>query len=78
MAERRKVAMAYGDGIGPEVMRATLDVLAAARVPLDYNVVEIAEPAYLEGVSSGIPAEAWGLIRANKSNWSRSSTPAAG
>lgn len=66
MDKRAKITVAHGDGIGPEIMRATLDVLAAAGVPLDYDVVEIGEAAYRKGVTSGIPAEAWELIRANK------------
>ncbi len=66
MAKRTKITVAYGDGIGPEVMRATLDVLEEAGAPLDYDVIEIGEAAYRKGVTSGIPAEAWGLIRANK------------
>lgn len=66
MAARTKVTVAHGDGIGPEVMRATLDVLAAAEVPLDYDVVEIGEAVYRKGVTSGIPADAWERIRANR------------
>jgi isocitrate/isopropylmalate dehydrogenase len=57
MAKRTKITVAHGDGIGPEVMRATLDVLEAAGAPLDYEVVEIGEAAYRKGVTSGIPAD---------------------
>ncbi len=66
MSDRRRVTLAYGDGIGPEIMRATLRVLAADDVPLDYDTVEVGEAVYRRGISSGIPSEAWDVIRRNK------------
>ena len=37
MTERRKVSLIPGDGIGPEVMQATVRVLEALQVPLDFE-----------------------------------------
>ena len=65
-AERSPVTVAYGDGIGPEIMESVIRILDAAGAPLDYQVVEIGEKAYLSGNTSGIPAEAWDTIRRNK------------
>lgn len=65
-ADKTPVTVAYGDGIGPEIMESVLRVLDAAGAPLDYQVVEIGEKAYLSGNTSGIPAEAWDTIRRNK------------
>ncbi len=48
------VAVAHGDGIGPEIMEATLAVLAAAGARLDLRPIEIGERVYRAGVSSGI------------------------
>ncbi|MEM6926459.1 MAG: NADP-dependent isocitrate dehydrogenase [Myxococcota bacterium] len=62
MSETR-ITVARGDGIGPEVMDATLRVLEAAKAPLEYDFVEIGERMYREGHSSGIPPEAWRTIR---------------
>jgi isocitrate dehydrogenase len=59
------ITVAHGDGIGPEIMEATLRVLEAAGAPLRYEVVEIGEKAYREGHTSGIPPEAWETIRRN-------------
>ncbi len=59
------VTIAHGDGIGPEIMEATLRVLQAADAPLRFQTVEIGERAYLEGHTSGIPPEAWDVIRSN-------------
>jgi isocitrate dehydrogenase len=60
------VTVARGDGIGPEIMDATLRVLDAAGAPLHYDVIEIGEQMYLQGHSSGIAPEAWDTIRRNR------------
>jgi isocitrate dehydrogenase len=60
-----RVTVARGDGIGPEIMEATLRILEAAEAPLAYDPVEIGEAAYLNGHTSGIPDEAWETIRRN-------------
>jgi isocitrate dehydrogenase len=66
MTTKKRVAVAYGDGIGPEIMEATLRILNAAEVPLDYDVIEIGESVYRKGILSGIPREAWDTIRTNR------------
>lgn len=63
---RQRVAVAYGDGIGPEIMDATLRILKAADVPLEYDIIEIGEAVYNQGILSGVPREAWETIRANR------------
>lgn len=66
MAEKQRITVAHGDGIGPEIMKATLSILDAAGAQLEYDEVKIGEQAYLSGVTSGIPDEAWESIRTNK------------
>ncbi len=61
-----RITVAYGDGIGPEIMRAVLAILNAAGADLEYDVIEIGEAVYRRGVTSGIPAEAWDTLRANR------------
>ncbi|GAP05261.1 MAG TPA: NADP-dependent isocitrate dehydrogenase [Anaerolinea thermolimosa] len=61
-----RITLAYGDGIGPEIMRAVRRILEAAGAPLVYDVVEMGETVYRRGVLSGIPPEAWEVIRANR------------
>ncbi|MCB0216286.1 MAG: NADP-dependent isocitrate dehydrogenase [Caldilineae bacterium] len=63
MNEKLRVAVAPGDGIGPEIMTAVLRILEAAEAPLDYETIEIGQAAYERGISSGIPPEAWDAIR---------------
>ena len=48
------ITIAFGDGIGPEIMEATLKVLDAAGAQLDYERIEIGEKVYLRGITSGI------------------------
>ena len=60
------VTVAYGDGIGPEIMRATLKVLDAAGAKLDIEEIEIGEKVYLKGNSAGIDASAWDSLRKTK------------
>lgn len=55
--------IARGDGIGPEIMDATLKVLDAAGAELDHRPVEIGEKVYLQGHSAGIAPETWQTLR---------------
>ncbi len=57
------ITVAFGDGIGPEIMRATLRVLRAAGADLAPEVIDIGEKLYLSGNSSGIANEAWDSLR---------------
>ncbi len=57
------ITVAHGDGIGPEIMAATLKILAAAGARLATEVIEIGEKVYNEGHSSGIRPEAWASLR---------------
>jgi len=66
MADKTTISVARGDGIGPEIMDATLAILEAAGARLDYDHVDIGEAAYLAGHSSGIPPAAWDTIRRNR------------
>ena len=60
------VAVAYGDGIGPEIMDATLRILDAAGANIKPEKIEIGEQVYLSGNSSGIEKSAWKTINKNK------------
>ncbi len=63
---KTKITIAYGDGIGPEIMNATMDILQAAGAKIDPEVIEIGESVYLKGGSSGIEPAAWDSLRKNK------------
>jgi isocitrate dehydrogenase len=57
------ITVAYGDGIGPEIMEATLSILKAAGAPLEIEVIEIGEKVYLAGNEAGIAQSAWDSLR---------------
>lgn len=60
------IAVAYGDGIGPEIMAATLQILNEAGAPLEFQVIEIGEKLYSKGVLTGIEPQSWETIRHTK------------
>ena len=60
------IAVAEGDGIGPEIMAATLDILEASRANLIIHKVSIGEKVYLNGHPAGIEASTWETIRQTK------------
>lgn len=62
----KRVTISYGDGIGPEIMKAVMRILKAAKAELEYDVIEVGEKVYLNGVSSGITPESWDILRRNK------------
>ena len=62
----KKITVAKGDGIGPEIMDATLKILLAAGAQLDIEEIEIGEKVYLQGNTAGIQPEAWESLRKTK------------
>jgi len=60
------IAVAYGDGIGPEIMEATIKILEAAGAPIEIHVVEIGEKVYLKGFATGMDPKTWDVIRKTK------------
>ena len=66
MSVKTPITVAYGDGIGPEIMDATIKILLAAGAELDLEEIEIGEKAYMKGNSSGIAPQAWDSLRRTK------------
>lgn len=66
MSDKIKVTVAKGDGIGPEIMDSTLEIIKASGAPLEFEEIEIGEKVYLSGETSGIRKEDWETIRRNK------------
>lgn len=58
--------MAYGDGIGPEIMEATLHIIKEAGAHIDVEKIEVGEKVYLRGISAGIEPSAWESLRRTK------------
>src|SRR5215211_5703795 len=63
MSQRIPITVANGDGIGPEIMAATLRIIEAAEAPLAIETVDIGEKVYRAGNSSGIEPSSWESLR---------------
>ncbi len=61
-----RITIAKGDGIGPEIMDATLKILHEAGAELEFDEIEIGEKVYKSGNTTGISKEAWDSIKKNK------------
>ncbi|HEY6286205.1 MAG TPA: NADP-dependent isocitrate dehydrogenase, partial [Ktedonobacteraceae bacterium] len=66
MAKNTPITVAYGDGIGPEIMTATLNIIKAAGARIDIEEIEVGERVYLRGISAGIEPGAWESLRRTK------------
>jgi isocitrate dehydrogenase len=66
MNAKTPITVAYGDGIGPEIMTATLSILDAAGSRLAPEVIEIGEKVYQRGNTAGIEASSWDSLRRTK------------
>lgn len=62
----KKITIAKGDGIGPEIMDATLEIIMAAGARIEIEEIQVGEQVYLAGNTSGIAKESWESIRNNK------------
>lgn len=57
------ITVAKGDGIGPEIMDATLKILQQANAQIAPEFIDVGEKVYLSGNSTGIPTEAWESLK---------------
>lgn len=62
----KTVSVAYGDGIGPEIMESTIRILKAAGAEIKFEKVEVGNVVYMKENSAGIEETAWDSIRRNK------------
>src|SRR2546430_3229374 len=66
MSKSVPITVAHGDGIGPEIMAATLHVLKESGAALEIETIDIGEKVYLAGNSSGIEESSWESLRRTK------------
>lgn len=60
------ITVAHGDGIGPEIMEATLKIILEAGAELDIHTIEIGEKQYLKGNLAGIDQKDFQTLRDTK------------
>ena len=66
MSKKVPITVAMGDGIGPEIMEATLKILKESGAQLDIHEIDIGEKVYLRGHPTGIEDKTWNTIRKTK------------
>jgi isocitrate dehydrogenase len=66
MTSNVPITVAYGDGIGPEIMSATLEILNGAGARIEPQVIEIGEKVYRRGIPTGIEPSAWDSLRSTR------------
>lgn len=66
MSTKTPITVARGDGIGPEIMDATLRILEAAGARLAIEEIEIGKAVYERGVMTGIEDSAWDSLHRTK------------
>ncbi len=62
----KRITIAKGDGIGPEIMDATLEIIKASGAKIEIDEIEIGEKVYLSGNTSGIADSSWDTLKQNK------------
>ena len=66
MSNTKSITIARGNGIGPEIMDATLMILKEAGVSLNMEMIEIGEDVYKKGMLTGIEDKAWESLHRTK------------
>ena len=67
MSKSVPITVAHGDGIGPEIMAATLHILKEAGANLEIETIDIGEKVYLAGNTSGHRAQLLGFSAPHQS-----------
>ncbi len=60
------ITIAFGDGIGPEIMEATLQILKAAKARIIFHTIEVGKNIYEKGFNSGLMPSAWEELDSTK------------
>jgi isocitrate dehydrogenase len=55
----KTITVAYGDGLGPEIIDSTLEILKEAKADLKFNIIEVGQKIYEKGFASGLMPSAW-------------------
>nr|WP_253307683.1 NADP-dependent isocitrate dehydrogenase [Rickettsia endosymbiont of Ceutorhynchus assimilis] len=63
MKEFTPITVAYGDGIGPEIMEAVLYILQKAEARIRLETIEVGEKLYKKHYTSGISEESWEALQ---------------
>src|SRR5580658_1712333 len=59
MSQKTPITVAHGDGIGPEIMEASLHIIQEAGAALEIETIKIGEKVYVRGNSGGVDPSSW-------------------
>ena len=60
------ITIAYGDGIGPEIMESAVRILKEARANVELHTIEVGKNIYEKGFNSGLMPSAWQELDSTK------------
>ncbi|PJF29466.1 MAG: isocitrate dehydrogenase [Phototrophicales bacterium] len=63
MTHKQRITVVRGDGIGPGIMDASLQILEAGGAQFEVETVEMGEKVFLRGNTSGIEDDAWESLK---------------
>lgn len=63
MSDSVPITVAYGDGIGPEIMQATMKILKEAEARLRIEIIEVGQKLYEKKYTSGIAPDSWQSVQ---------------
>ena len=66
MSQKIPITVAHGDGIGPEIMEASLHIIQEAGAALEIETIDVGEKVYLSGNTAGMEPSAWESLRRTK------------
>jgi isocitrate dehydrogenase len=62
----KHITVAYGDGIGPEIMESAIQVLKESEASISFNIIEVGKRIYEKGFSSGLMPSAFEDLSSTK------------
>ena len=66
MPQTVPITVAYGNGIGPEIMKAVLNIVKASGANINTEIIEIGETIYNKGIVTGIEEKSWDSLYKTK------------
>lgn len=62
-SHKTPITVAHGDGIGPEIMSAVLNILSEAEAQIECETIEVGAQLYERGFAAGIEPASWESLR---------------
>ena len=66
MVEKKTVTLIPGDGVGPECVESTKQIIEAAGAPIEWEVRDAGASIFKAGLPSGVPQETIDSIKKNR------------